>query len=88
MKNSLAAGLRNIVVDLERLSFMDSSGAEELISSLNAVRKHGGELKLLRPAERIERLLHISRLETVFPIYDDETEAIASYSPGAGVEAE
>ena len=60
-------------------NYIDSSGIGELVSAYTSVRNQGGELKLLNLTKKVHDLLQITKLYTVFDIYDDEASAIASY---------
>jgi anti-sigma B factor antagonist len=73
------AAKTNIVVDLSRVKFMNSSGLGMLISGLTTMRNAGGDLRLANVADRIQSLLVITKLITVFKNYDSVDEAIQSY---------
>jgi anti-sigma B factor antagonist len=76
----IGEGVRNILLNLERVNHIDSSGLGELVSAYTAVRSQHGEVKLLKPAKRVYELLQVTKLSTVFDIRDDEVSAIASYT--------
>jgi anti-sigma B factor antagonist len=68
---------KKISLDLEKLSYVDSSGVGEFISALTAVnREDGGELKILNPTEKTYRLLEISNLLSIFDISGDGQSAV------------
>ncbi|HUK54208.1 MAG TPA: STAS domain-containing protein [Candidatus Binatia bacterium] len=69
-----------IVLNLADVSYIDSSGIGELVSSFTAVKKEGGELKLLNLTKKVHDLLLITKLFTVFDVHNDEEKAIASFS--------
>ncbi len=69
-------GRVNVVVDMQDVTRLDSAGIGVLVGKYLSVRKRGGTMKLLHLTERTSRLLHITRLETVFEIFDDEDEAV------------
>ena len=73
-------GKRNIIVDLGRVSFMNSSGLGMLISAMTTMRNADGDLRLANAADRIQSLLIVTRLITVFQHYDSVDEAVESYS--------
>lgn len=73
-------GKTNVVVDLSKVKFMNSSGLGMLISGLTTMRNAGGDLRLANVADRIESLLVITKLITVFKEYDSVEEAVESYS--------
>lgn len=72
-------GKKNIVVDLGDVKFMNSSGLGMLIGALTTVRNAGGQLKLARASEKIESLLIVTKLITVFEHYEKVDEAIGSF---------
>jgi anti-sigma B factor antagonist len=80
VRDVLATGKNKILLNLGDVNYIDSSGIGELVSALTAVRNAGGELKLLQLTKKVKDLLQITKLYTVFDIYDIESEALASYS--------
>jgi len=80
LKTLLHEGVRNIVVDLGRVNWINSTGLGILISGYSTVKKSGGELKLLNPSERIQSIFMVSKLHTVFQSYRDEEEAVRSFA--------
>jgi anti-sigma B factor antagonist len=76
----IGKGARNILLNLEQVSHIDSSGLGELVSAYTAARNQHGEVKLLNPVRKIYDLLQLTKLSTVFDIRDDEASAIASFS--------
>ncbi len=75
----LGAHRSNILLDCTELTFMDSQGIGELVSSMKTVKKFGGQLKILKPGKRIKDSLELSALLPVFEIYEDTEEAIESF---------
>ncbi|HKB84879.1 MAG TPA: STAS domain-containing protein [Ignavibacteriaceae bacterium] len=73
-------GKKNIVVDLSDVKFMNSSGLGMMIGGLTTMKKAGGNLKLARVTEKIESLLIITKLITIFEFYDNVDDAIKSFS--------
>ncbi|NBC64339.1 MAG: anti-sigma factor antagonist [Bacteroidetes bacterium] len=69
----------NVVVDLGKVKFMNSSGLGMLIGALTTMKKAGGDLRIANPTDKIESLLIITKLITVFKHYKTLDEAIASY---------
>jgi anti-sigma B factor antagonist len=65
---------------MEDVSYVDSSGIGELVSSFTTVTNQGGELKLLHLTKKLRELLAITKLLTVFDSYDDEAAALGSYT--------
>jgi anti-sigma B factor antagonist len=80
------AGKNNVVVDLSKVKFMNSSGLGMLISAMTTMRNAGGDLRLANVADRIRSLLMITKLITVFKHYESVSSAAESYEsdPPAG----
>jgi len=79
VKDLLAKGQKKILLNLGDVTYIDSSGIGELVSAFTAVRREGGELKLLNLTKKVHDLLQITKLYTVFDIKDDEASAVQSY---------
>ena len=77
--NAVNAGRTKILLDLGGVTTIDSSGIGELVSSYTTVTNRGGKLKLLHLPAKLNELLHITQLITVFEVYDNEDEAIRSF---------
>ena len=75
----LAEGRRCVLLNLSEVSFLDSAGVGELVAGLKTARRFDAELKLLNVGERVYSTLDMARLLPTFEIYDDESEAVASY---------
>lgn len=80
VKALLDAGRNNILLNLGDVSYIDSSGIGELVSSFTTVTNNGGKLKLLNLTLKIRELLAITKLLTVFECFDDEDKAVKSFS--------
>ena len=80
VRQLLETGRKYIVLNLADVTYIDSSGIGELVSSFTAVKKEGGELKLLHLTKKVHDLLLITKLFTVFDVHDDEEKAIASFA--------
>jgi anti-sigma B factor antagonist len=72
-------GKNKVVIDLAKVDWMNSTGLGLLISGLTTLRKSGGELKLASVTEKIQSLLTITKLVTIFKSYDTVDEAINSF---------
>jgi anti-sigma B factor antagonist len=72
-------GKKNVVVDLAEVKFMNSSGLGMLISGLTTMKKENGHLKLARVTEKIESLLIITKLITIFEFFESVEDAVASF---------
>ena len=75
----LGEGTQRFLVNLEKVSYIDSSGLGELITSHTSLRNRGGAVKLLKPSKRIQDLLRMTKLLHVFEIFDDEAAAVESF---------
>jgi anti-sigma B factor antagonist len=69
----------NVLVNFEGINYLDSTGIGELIGYMNKFVDNNRHLKLLRPHERIRKLLKITKLDSVFEIYEDEDQALKSF---------
>ncbi|NNE70381.1 MAG: STAS domain-containing protein [Rhodothermales bacterium] len=74
------AGKTNVVADLGKVKFMNSSGLGMLISAMTTMRNAGGDLRLANVADRIQSLLVITKLITVFKHFDSVKKAVESYA--------
>jgi len=75
----LKHGNKNILLNLAKVPYLDSAGLGEIIRCFTALRKNGGNFKLLSPNKRIIDLLSITKLLNVFDCYDNESSAITSF---------
>ncbi|MEA2327640.1 MAG: anti-sigma factor antagonist [Thermoanaerobaculia bacterium] len=73
------ASSKKILLDLSGVTTIDSSGIGELVGSYTTVTNKGGKLKLLHLPAKLNELLHVTQLITVFEVYENEQEAIASF---------
>ncbi len=80
VRQLLAKGSKNIVLNLADVNYIDSSGLGELVSAYTAVKNADGELKLLNLTSKVRDLLVITKLVTVFDVKDDEASAVASFA--------
>ena len=84
--NSLAIQERKkIVLNLSAVPYIDSAGLGEIVRTFTTVSRQGGSLKLLGLTKRITDLLSITKLLTVFETYDNEADAVRSFSSSANV---
>jgi anti-sigma B factor antagonist len=79
VRDVLKNGGKKIVLNLAEVNYIDSSGIGELVSSYTTVTNQGGKLKLLNLTKKIQELLAITKLLTVFSVYDSEQQAISSF---------
>jgi len=79
VRRLIAAGKKSIILNLGGLTNMDSSGVGLLVSAFATVHREGGQLKLSNLTSRVKDLLLVTKLYTVFEVYEDEPAAIASF---------
>lgn len=72
----LAKGDRKFLLNLADVDYIDSSGLGELVTAFTTVRNNQGQLKLLNLTRRVQDLLQITKLLTVFEAFNNETEAL------------
>jgi len=80
VSNLVEAGEQKFLVDLSSTTFISSLGVGSLLRSARAVEAQDGELKLLNPSHSVARILELSRMTDVFPIFEHEEEAVASFA--------
>ena len=74
------AGKTNVVVDLAKVKFMNSSGLGMLIGGLTTIRKAGGDLRLANATDKIQSLLMVTKLIKVFKNFDSVDKAVESFN--------
>lgn len=77
--NLVAEGRNQIVLNLARVAYIDSSGLGELIAGHITLNNKGGQIKLLNLTQRLQELMTITKLLTIFEVYEDESRAIDSF---------
>jgi len=68
-----------VILNLQEVNYIDSSGIGELVHAYTSVKTRGGELKLLHLTKKVRDLLQITKLYTVFEVYSDEPSAVRSF---------
>lgn len=79
VKDLLADGQRKILLNLADVSYIDSAGLGAMISCYTTAKREGGQMKLVNLTKRVQDLLTITKLITVFDTFDTEKEAIESF---------
>jgi anti-sigma B factor antagonist len=77
----VAEGKSNLILNLKQLDFIDSTGLGTLVMCFTALQQHGGALKLTNLAPRHIELLVLTKLTTVFELFDNERDAVNSFFP-------
>jgi len=75
----LKGGSKKVLLNLSKVSYMDSAGIGELVACYKRSREKGGELKLLNPSGKVEDLLQLTKLEEIFETFRDEATALKSF---------
>ncbi|MBX4186726.1 MAG: STAS domain-containing protein [Candidatus Doudnabacteria bacterium] len=76
----VSKGCRKIILNQEKTPYIDSAGLREIVAAYTKLSRLGGKLKLLYPSDRFNDLLEITKLRTLFETYNNEAEAVASFS--------
>lgn len=79
VRDLISKGQKSILLDLGDVNYIDSSGLGELVSAYTTARNQGASVRLLKLTKKVHDLLQLTKLYTVFDIYDDEASAIASF---------
>lgn len=75
----LDGGQKNILLNLEKVGYMDSAGIGELVACYKRAKEKTGTVKLLNPSGKVYDLLQLTKLEEIFETYKDEKEALVSF---------
>jgi len=81
VRQLIQSGYTQIILNLEEVSYIDSVGLSTLVSTYTTTRREGGDMKLLNLTKRVHDLLQITRLSTVFEIYNSLEDAQRSFNP-------
>ncbi len=79
IRDLIGKNQKKILLNLSEVSYIDSSGIGELVSGFTTVTNQGGQLKLLGLTKRVQDLLQITKLYTVFDVHEEEAHAIRSF---------
>jgi anti-sigma B factor antagonist len=82
LREAVADGKKKVVLNLAKVAAIDSSGLGEIVAGYSTLSAAGGTLKLINLPERVSDLMTITKLYTVFDIYDSEAAGIASFDSG------
>jgi anti-sigma B factor antagonist len=77
----LAAGHKNVILTLQHVDYIDSTGLGSMVICFTTLKKAGGALKLVNPNKRNIELLLLTKLHTIFEVFSDEQEAVNSFFP-------
>ncbi len=73
-------GNKKLLLNLAEVSYIDSSGIGEMVSGFTTITNQGGQVKLLNLTKRVKDLLQITKLYTVFEVFDDEAHGVRSFT--------
>jgi anti-sigma B factor antagonist len=79
IRSLVGSGHKKMLLNLGEVSYIDSSGIGEMVSGYTTVNNQGGQVKLLNLTKRVKDLLQITKLYTVFEVFEDETAAVQSF---------
>jgi anti-sigma B factor antagonist len=74
---------KSVAINFQKVSYIDSSGLATIIDAFQKMRAYGGKLVLVSLAKPVRSVFEVARLDKFFPIYDEETAAVASLRDGA-----
>jgi anti-sigma B factor antagonist len=75
----LEGGKKNLLLNMEKVSYMDSAGIGELVACYKRAREKAGTVKLLKASGKVADLLQLTKLQEVFETYEDEKEALGTW---------
>lgn len=81
LKKLLAKGARKLLLNLEDVTQLDSSGISAVVGAYVSLSRQGGSLKLLCPSGRLQDVLQVMHVADLIPTFEDETQALASFRP-------
>jgi anti-sigma B factor antagonist len=79
LREAVEGGCSKILVNLEGIAQIDSSGISTLVRNYVTLGKKGGTLKLMKPTGRVKEVLEVTRLVSCIPTFEDEAKALASF---------
>lgn len=79
LNDQIAQGGKQIVLDLSQVSYMSSAGLRELVAAYRRVQGESGDLRLAQPSSRVQDVLEMSGLDTIFQIFPTQVAAVGSY---------
>jgi anti-sigma B factor antagonist len=79
IEDAIAAGRTSILLNLHGVTHIDSSGIGEMVGCFTTVARKGGKMKLLNLTQKINDILQVTQLITVFDVFDNEKEALSSF---------
>ncbi len=82
IKTLVAAGQVDVLLNLSKVSWVNSTGLGILVSAFHTLKKNGGQLKICEVSDRIDNILNVTQLKLVFETFDNCEDALASFKQG------
>ncbi len=79
VKTLIAEGYVDVVLNMAKVNWINSTGLGVLVSGYHTVKKNGGQMKICAVSDRIDNILNVTQLKLVFETFDTEKEALASF---------
>lgn len=79
LNSEIEGGGRHVVLDLSKVSYMSSAGLRELVAAYNKLQNVSGDLRLAQPSSRVQDVLEMSGLDTIFQIFATRVAAVGSF---------
>jgi len=79
VRELISKGSKTMLLNMGDVNYIDSSGLGELVSAYTTAKNQGAQVKLLNLSKKVKDVLQLTKLYTVFDVYEDEASAIASY---------
>lgn len=86
VEEAISSGRNRLILNMAGVDYVDSSGLGALVMAFTTARKEGGTVKLLNLSRRNIELIVLTKLETVFEVFDDEQSAVNSFFPGREIQ--
>jgi anti-anti-sigma factor len=80
VQEAINGGAKSVIVNMAEVTTIDSSGVGELVSAYTTATNRGAKVKLANLPAKVQDILHITQLITVFDVFDSEDEAVASFA--------
>ena len=79
IKSLINAGHVDVLLNLSKVSWVNSTGLGILVSAFHTLKKNGGQLKICEVSDRIDNILNVTQLKLVFETFDEQDAALASF---------
>jgi anti-sigma B factor antagonist len=83
IKSLIAEGYVDILLNMSKVTWINSTGLGILVSAYHTLKKNGGSMKICDVSPRIDNILNVTQLKLVFETYENQKEALASFQAGA-----